>query len=102
MTFSLNGRALEDAQEILGSKFHGIDRKLGNVVRLEEPEVLLRIALREQERLVGAALGIKPGQIEPRIGPVVATRRKDNPAAVRRPAVVTFDLFAVDFLQLAQ
>ena len=97
--FSLDGGTLCGLEEILGGEHRGVDGKLRDIVGLEQADILLRIPLRQQERFMGAAFRIEPGQIQPRVGPVVAAGRKDDPPAVRGPAVITLRLFAVDFRQ---
>ena len=95
--FSLDGGTLCGLEEILGGERRGVDGEFRDIVGLEQADILFRIPLRQQERFMGAAFRIEPGQIEACVGPVVAAGREDDPTAVRRPTVITLRLFAVDF-----
>ena len=73
--------------------------ELGDVVGLEQPVVLVRILLGKEERLVGAALGVKVCQIEAGVGAVFPAGREGYPPGIGGPALETLSPGGVQFVK---
>ena len=75
---------------------NGAGYEFGDVVRAEEVFVIvLRIALRQQERLAGDAVPVEMGDVQAREKAVATSTREDEPAGIRTPVVVAVKSVAI-------